>query len=113
MSEHGLWRREEERAQRNRGLTGRGMVGCLTFVLSLALAGLVYWWLDRTYDLYAALGLPAEWPGWVVDVVGVAVLVLAIHVTLTVITSLVWRLTGRDKKVDDMMDDLLKQWDEQ
>lgn len=113
MSEHGLWKLEEERAERNRGLTGQGIVGCITFALSLTLGAVVYWWLDNTYDIYSELSIPTEWPGWVVDVLGVALLVLAIHVTLTMITGLVWRLTGRDKKVDDMMDDLLKQWDEQ
>jgi hypothetical protein len=112
MSEHGMWRREEERAQRNRGLTGRGIVGCITFILSLGLGVILYWWLDTTFDLYALLNIPAEWPGWLVDVLGVVVLVIAIQLVLTIITGVFWRLTGRDKKVDDMMEDLLKQWDE-
>jgi hypothetical protein len=107
-----MWKREEERAKQNQGMTKRGLVGCITFVLSLALSGVLYWWLDNTYDIAAELSIPADWPGWVVDVLGVVVLVVAIQLTLTVITSLIWRLTGQDKKVDDMMDDLLKQWDE-
>jgi hypothetical protein len=113
MSEHGMWKREEERAAANRGLTGRGLVGCVTFILSLALGGVVYWWLDNTYNIPAELSIPADWPGWVIDVVGIIVLVIAVQLTLTVITSVVYRLTGRDKKVSDMMDDLMKQWDEQ
>jgi hypothetical protein len=112
MSDHGLWRLEKEREKQRRGLTGRGIVGCITFILSLVLGGVLYWWLDNNYDLYAKFSIPAEWPGWLVVVLGVALLVLAIQVTLTVCASVIWRLTGRDKKVDDMMDDLLKQWDE-
>jgi hypothetical protein len=108
-----MWDREREREERNRGLTGRGLVGCLTFLLSLGLGGTLYWWLDNTYDLYDLMSIPIDWPGWVVDIFGVLILVIAIQLALTVLTSLVWRLTGRDKKVDDMMDDLLKQWDEQ
>ncbi len=112
MHDHRLWRREEIRLEKRKGLMSRGFVGCIMFILALALGGALYYWLDNNYNLYRVLNIPRDWPGWVVDVVGVVILVIAAQGIFAVLGSVVWRLTGRDKKVGDQMNELLERWDD-
>jgi hypothetical protein len=112
MSDYSLWKREDEIEQERKGLTGRGIFGCVTFLVSGGLAYLGYTWLSQEYNLRRLLSIPKDWPGWLIDALGILVLLIAVQAVLTIIGSVFWKLSGRDKKVAGKLDDMLKQWDE-
>ena len=37
---------------------------------------------------------------------------IVLQAVLTIISSVFWKLSGRDKKVAGKLDDMLKEWDE-
>ncbi len=114
MSDYTVWKREEERLRQRKGLTGRGIIGCITLILSAALTYLAYYWITTVekYPIRHKFQIPPEIPDWGVDVLAVLVLFVAIQTVFTLLASVLWKLAGKDKKVDDMMDDLLTQWDD-
>lgn len=112
MSDYSIWKREEAKAKKREGLTGRGIVGCISFIASVGLGYLAYRWLDNEYNITRLFAIPKDWPGWVVDALGIILMIIVVQAVFIAISSLVWRLAGKDKKVDDMMDDLLEKWDE-
>jgi len=111
-SDYSVWKREEAEAKEREGLTGRGIVGCISVLISAGLGYLAYWWVSNNYNLRHMFNIPKEWPSWVIDVLGVLILFIVVQATFTLITAVGWKLTGRDKKVGDKMDELLAQWDE-
>ena len=42
----------------------------------------------------------------------ILVLLIVLQAVLTIISSVFWKLSGRDKKVAGKLDDMLKEWDE-
>jgi hypothetical protein len=45
-SDYSLWKKEQERREANKGLTGRGLVSCTIVLISAAVAYGIYWWLS-------------------------------------------------------------------
>ena len=104
---------QEDRLQKRKGLTSRGIVGCFTLLVSTGAAYWVYYFLSDRYPLRRLFGIPRDKvPDLFMDILGVLVLLILIQALLTIITSLVWKLAGKDRKVKDMMDDLYEQWDD-
>lgn len=112
MSENSMWKREQATLDQRKGLTGRGIVGCLSFLISGAAAYALFLYFDQHYNLARIFDVPRDWPDWVIPVVGVLVLFVAVQATFTIILSVFWRLAGKDKKVGDKMDDLMAKWDD-
>lgn len=112
MSDFSLWKQQDEIEQERKGLTGRGIFGCVTFLASGGIAYLGYTWLSQEYNLRRLLSIPKDWPGWLVDALGILVLLIAVQAVLTIIAGVLWKLSGRDKKVAGKLDDMLKKWDE-
>lgn len=111
MGDFGLRKIEKVRLEQRKGLTGRGLFGCASFLISAGLAYFLYQWLSQHYDLRRMFSVPYNVSPVVVQVAGTVILLVIIQFVMTLATSVFWKLGGRDKKVDDKMDDLLKQWD--
>jgi len=106
------WQRQEKIAEERKGLTQRGLFGCVSFIISVGIAIGIYYWVTDRYSLYRVFTIPRDWPEWLVTVIAVAILTVAFQATITIISSVFWRLAGKDKKVKDQMDALLEQWDD-
>jgi hypothetical protein len=113
VSDYSLWKKEEERREANKGLTGRGLASCVTVLISAGVAYLIYRWLSGQYDLAYVLSLPRDWPPIVVAALVIIVLFVAFQFVLTLLLSVLWRLGGKDKKVKDQLEEIYETWDQQ
>ena len=103
----------EERLRKREGLTSRGIVGCITLLISTAAAYGLFTWLDDHRNLRRMFQIPSKTlPDPFFDILVVVVLLVLIQTALTLIVSLIWRITGRDQKVEDKLDELYEKWDE-
>ncbi len=102
---------EESRVRQRQGLTGRALAGCFSLFVSLGAAYLVYGWIGER-KLRRLLVIPTDWPDPVVQILFVLLLFILIQAMFILLGGVVWKLTGRDKKVRDKMRDLYDQWDE-
>jgi hypothetical protein len=112
-SDYSLWKKEQERREANKGLTGRGLVSCTIVLISAAVAYGIYWWLSSQYDLRYVLSLPPDWPPLLVAALVIVILFVAFLFVLTLLMSVVWKLTGKDQKVQDKLEEIYETWDQQ
>ena len=112
MDDFRLWKREEAQRKEREGLTGRGIVGCIGFLVSGGAAYLIFHFVLSVRQLRHDFNIPGDWPDWLVAALTLFILFIAIQAITTVILSVYWRMSGRDKKVGDKMQDLLEKWDE-
>ena len=112
-SDYSLWKKEQERREANKGLTGRGLASCLTVLISAGVAYAIYRWLSSRYDLGYVLSLPPEWPDTVVAALVIIILFVAFLFVLTLLLGVVWRLAGKDQKVKDKLEEIYETWDQQ
>jgi hypothetical protein len=104
---------QEERLAKRKGLTGRGIVGCFTFVLSLGIAYGLYWWLSKTYPLRTLLNVPKDTlPDPFFEIFIIFILFFIFQAALTLLGAMAWRIRGKDQKVKDKLDELYDQWDD-
>lgn len=108
----GYRQRQEQILEERKGLTTRGIFGCVSFLISVGIAYGIYYWVSGRYNLYRVFTIPRDWPNWLVAVIAVVILTVAFQGTISVIASFFWRLAGKDQKVGDKMDALLDQWDD-
>jgi hypothetical protein len=113
MSDYSLYKQQEERLAANKGVTGRGIFGCISFLVSAGIAYGIYWWLSGRYNLRAMLKIPASWPSVVVTALIVIILFVAIQLVLTLFLGILSKLGGKDQKVEDKLDELHETWDQQ
>lgn len=112
--DYSLWKQQDMRREANKGLTGRGFVGCISIVVSAGIAyGIWTMFLQSRIDLRSALRLPATWPDAAITGLAVIVLFVAVQLTFTILLGILWKLTGKDQKVEDKMDELADTWDQQ
>jgi TRAP-type C4-dicarboxylate transport system permease small subunit len=111
--DYSLWKRQDERLEANKGVTGRGIVGCISFLISAGIAYGIYWWLDGRYDLRTELSIPYSWPDAVVTALIVIILFIAIQSIVTIFLGILRKLAGKDQKVEDKLDELYEKWGEQ
>lgn len=112
MSDSSFGRLQQKREDRRSGLTGRGITGCISLIVSGALAYFAYLWLSNQHNLRKVFDVPKDWPDWAIMAIGILICFVAIQATFTIMLAVFWRLAGKDKKVGDKMDDLLAQWDD-
>jgi hypothetical protein len=112
-SDYSLWKKEQERREANKGLMGRGLSSCAIVLISAGVAYLIYRWLSGQYDLGRVLSLPPDWPPEVVAALVIFILFVAFLFTLTLLLSVVWRLSGKDQKVQDKLEEIYETWDQQ
>jgi len=106
MSDYSLWKRQDERLEANKGVTGRGIVGCISFLISGGIAYGIYWWLSGRYNLRAELSIPYSWPDAVVTALIIIILFIAIQAIVTIFLGILRKLAGKDQKVEDKLDEL-------
>ena len=112
-SDYILYKQQDERLAANKGVTGRGIFGCISFLVSAGIAYGVYWWLNGRYDLRAMLNIPANWPAAVVTALIIIILFIAIQSIVTIFLGILRKLGGKDQKVEDKLDELYENWDQQ
>ena len=112
--EFSFFKQQEARREANKGVTGRGFVGCISIVISAGIAyGIWTMFLSNQIDLRRDLRLPATWPDTVVTGLAVIILFVAVQLASTILLGIMWKLTGKDQKVSDKMDELADTWDQQ
>lgn len=112
MASRNLDELASDRERQRKGLTGRGVVGCIMMLLSFGLAYALYWWLEQQYNLRRLFSVPRDWPNWVVTTAAVVLLFIVVQLVMTILIGLIFKLAGRDKKVIDQMGDLYDHWDD-
>jgi hypothetical protein len=59
------------------------------------------------------LSLPPDWPPLLVAALVIVILFVAFLFVLTLLMSVVWKLTGKDQKVQDKLEEIYETWDQQ
>ena len=112
--DYSLWKQQEARREANKGVTGRGFVGCINILISGGLAyGIWEFFLKSRVDIRTQLDFTATWPDAAVTAFAVIILFIGVMLAFTVLLSIVWKLTGRDKKVADKLEEMADTWDQQ
>ncbi len=112
-SDYSLWKKEQDRREANKGLTGRGLGSCLIVLISAGVAYVIHRWLSGRYNLAYELSLPRDWPPMVADALVIIILFVAFLFVLTLLLGVVWRLAGKDQKVKDKLEEIYETWDQQ
>jgi TRAP-type C4-dicarboxylate transport system permease small subunit len=111
--DYSLWKQQEARREANKGITGRGFVGCINILVSGGIAYAVWeFFLKARIDLRTELSLPPTWPEAAVTALAVVILFVGVLLAFTVLLSLVWKLTGKDQKVSDKLEEMADTWDQ-
>ena len=112
MGPRNLLELQAERAHQRRGLLGRGIAGCFSFLLSGAVSYAAFSWADQNYNLRRLMNIPYNYPGWIVDAIAILAFFIVFQLFLILAFGFFWKLSGRDQKVADKMEELYKHWDE-
>lgn len=112
MGPRNLLEMQQERTQRRKGLLGRGISGCFSLLLSSAVSYVAFLWVDQNYNLRRLMNIPRNYPGWIVDTIAILALFIVFQLFMILLFGFFWKLSGRDKKVADKMEELYDHWDE-